>query len=636
MDTGMGSFTENSILLRLLRFVEEMGRRRVWRTAFAYAAVVFVLLQVGEIVLPAFQAPDWALKVLVVTSLLGFPVVLCLAWVFDITAHGIRVTDTTRAEADSPSGSTLPRLALLAVTLSCVGGLGWWTVRDSILGPPQGATPASQGSLLSAGLEEEAMTVRSLAVLPLDDFSEGEGGAYFTAGLHEELVSQISQLTSARVVSRTSVVQYDRSGKTMPAVAQDLGVDAVVEGSVFRSGNRVRITVQLIHGPSDTHLWAESYEGTTDDAISLQREVAQAIATAIQGELFGEDSGPGSTTRVASNPRAQDEYMKGRYEQAKGTPEGLNSAVQYYQSALEEDSSFAAAFAGLAGAQILLEMQSEELTSPEELMDGEVLQSLGKALQLDRESPEAHAVFLTLREAMGSDVPLELPQGVTIILDSTAILNQDVAREAREFGRQLNRVVIEGNRAREMAWDPAKRVAGARRLASASHFEEAEASLQGILDEEPETGEAWDALEQIRTLQGDFHGVAQVRHDRLAHFPEDSLGQASLQQLEVSLSREGAAGFWSWRLEELDGREMGGEDISPVEMARALVGVGRHDEAIPYLEEALASRDKNLLMLWTDPGWDVLRNDPRFREILRELRRVGEAQGFPKPKWPSP
>jgi TolB-like protein len=661
MDTGTGSLTHNSILLRLLRFVEEMGRRRVWRTALAYAAVVFVLLQLGEIVLPAFHAPDWALKVLVVTSLLGFPVVLCLAWVFDITSRGIQVTDASERAPDSPSSGALPglgpqrlglqrlglqrlglqrlglpRLALLAVTLSLVGGLGWRTVRDTIFNPPQGTTPASQGSLLAAGLEEEAMTVSSLAVLPLDDFSEGEGGAYFTAGLHEELVSQISRLTSARVVSRTSVVQYDRSGKAMPAVAQELGVDGVVEGSVFRSGNRVRITVQLIHGPSDTHLWAESYEGTTDDAIALQREVAQAIARAIQAELFGDGSGPGSPTRVASKPRAQDEYMKGRYEQAKGTPEGLSSAVHHYQSAVEEDSSFAAAYAGLASAQILMEVQSEDFHSPEGLMDGEILHSLGRALQLDRESPEAQAVYLTLREAVGGDFSLEFPQGVAIILDSTAILNYEVAEEATEFGRQLNRVVIETNRIREVTQDPTKRIAGARRLASASHFDEAEASLQRVVDERPETAEAWDALEQIRAMQGDFEGAVRVRRERLSRLPEDSLELASLQDLQRKLSSEGSEGYWSWRLAELNAGLEGGEEVSPVELARALVGVGRPDDALPYLEQALEDRDRNLLMLWTDPGWDVLRNDPRFRGILRELRSLGGTRGFPKPGWPSP
>lgn len=299
METGTGSIAQPTTSSKVLRFAGEMGRRRVWRTALAYAAVVFVLLQMGEIVFPAFGAPDWALRVLVVSSFLGFPVVLCLAWVFDITAHGIEFTDRSKEEGSNGAGRSLPRLALLAVTLSIVGGLGWRTVQDTIRAE-SGTLPAGVGDdLLPVGSEEERMAVRSLAILPLDDFSETEGGEYFTAGLHEELVSQISQIPNTRVVSRTSVVQFDRSGKAMPAIAAELGVDGVLEGSVFRSGNRVRITVQLIHGPSDTHIWANSYEGTTEDPIAFQREVAETIAAEIQAALFGETDPAPKPMRVA-------------------------------------------------------------------------------------------------------------------------------------------------------------------------------------------------------------------------------------------------------------------------------------------------------------------------------------------------
>ncbi|MFO8174335.1 MAG: hypothetical protein R6T96_08620 [Longimicrobiales bacterium] len=452
----------------LFRLLEEMGRRRVWRTALAYAAVCFVLLQLGEILFPVFDAPDWALRVLVVSCFLGFPLVLCLSWVFDLTAQGIRITRSCHGDVGSV-GRTLPRLGLLAVTLTVIGGVGWWTVAESIQGTAaEPMVPASEDASLAAISEGAAPTVRSLAVLPLDDFSEEEGGAYFTAGLHEELISQLSRSTTARVVSRTTVAQYDRSGKTMPTVAEELGVDGVVEGSVFRSGDRVRITLQLIHGPSDTHLWAESYEGTTEDAIALQRQVAEAMAEAIQPELFGpEESAAGS--RMASTARAREEYLKGRYDQFKGTPEGLRSALRHFRNALEDDSSFAPAHAGMAGAQFLLGFHSDPEDEREEEPEEGAVQSLERALSLDERSPEAQAVLIHMREAMSELGEIRVSGKIAVALDSGTVLEPSVAMEASEFGDLLQRVAPQAWRNADLeAQRPAGEAVSSLEMARAS------------------------------------------------------------------------------------------------------------------------------------------------------------------------
>lgn len=510
---GTESIAQETISSKVLGFAGEMGRRRVWRTALAYGAVVFVLLQMGEIVFPAFGAPDWSLRVLVVSSFLGFPVVLCLAWVFDITAHGVRITDPSGNGNEYVTNRTLPRLTLLAVTLSIVGGLGWWTVQDTIRAGAGSSPAGAGGALLPAGLDEDrGVAIRSLAILPLDDFSETEGGEYFTAGLHEELVSQISQIPDTRVVSRTSVVQFDRSGKAMPAIAEELGVEGVLEGSVFRSGNRVRITVQLIHGPSDTHLWANSYEGTTDDAIAFQREIAETIASEIQAELFGQ-----------AEPAPKPERLAG-------------------SSGVEEDSSFTAAQADLAEVRFHIGVQSA-------------------------------------------------------------------------------------------SQDPGQRVAGARRLAAGSHYKEAEEALWEVVRVAPEHLEAWTELEQLVALHGDFQRVVEVRRERLTQELGDEADWESLQRLEEGIN-QGEEGFWSWKISEMEKLAVEGVEASPVEMARAFVGIGRVDDAYPYLEAAVVQGDRNLLTLWTDPGWDALRADPRFREIQRQLRESSTRWKIPIPDWP--
>lgn len=517
---GPGFTADHTFTSRVFHFAAELGRRRVWRTAIAYAAVVFVLLQLGEIVFPVFGAPDWALRLLVVTCFLAFPVVVCLAWVFDFTEGGIKKTLGVPHTDDGPlgAGRALPRLALLTITLAIMGGLGWWTVQEAIVG--EAPAPVDIGPAMSAAAPTGPVVVRALAVLPLDDFSEEEGGEYFTAGLHEELVSQLSQAEVARVLSRTSVVQYDRSGKTMPAIARDLGVEAVVEGSVFRAGNRVRITVQLIHGPTDTHLWANSYEGTIEDAIALQREVAQAIA----GEI---------------------------------------------RTALSEGRAEVVAAPSVAG-------------------------NMGRA---EEDSSATHAPRETSPARFGVAPRPESPDGVV---------------------------------------PPERLISGARRLAAASHFQEAESMLREVAREAggQASVEAWNALEQIRAIQGDFQGVVELRHDRLARGPSDSRDSVSLAALQALIRERGEAGYWAWKAGDLEGQVGRGKKVSPVEMARACVGVGDLDAAFPHLEAALAEGDRNLVTLWTDPAWDRLRPDPRFRDLLTRVRRSVSGRGFLFPESP--
>ena len=551
MHTGQGFTADQTFSTRLFQFAAELGRRRVWRTALAYGAGVFVLLQLGEIVFQAFEAPDWAIRVLVVFCFLGFPVVLCLAWVFDITPGGIRKTLGVVHDGGRRfgSGAALPRIALLAVTFATMGGLGWWTFQDAIGTGDQAASPGGTGATLAAATPEVPPTIRSMAVLPLDDFSEEEGGEYFTAGLHEEIVSQLSQAGETRVLSRTSVVQYDRSGKTMPTIAQDLGVDAVVEGSVFRSGDRVRVTVQLIHGPTDTHLWANSYEGTLEDAIAFQRDVSQTIAAEIRAELAGTEADVPPSPQVAKVVAVPDEYRKGRHDEGVGTPEALASAMKHYRKVLDDDSSFTPARAGMATIQLRLDSRPD---------------ASGEAVSADR------------------------------------------------------------------------LIAGARRLAVASHYREAEGILRELALEPDSLAsrEAWRALEEVKAIQGDFDGVIEVQVERLSRGLSDAHDSLSLLTLQSQVRERGEEGYWGWKLAELEERARGGDEVSPVEMARAHVGVGDPEGAIPYLELAVEREDVKLVTLWTDPAWDFLRQDHRYREILTRVRKSVSRGGHPLPDRP--
>ena len=262
---------------KLEYFWAELRRRHVVRVAVAYAAVAFVVLQLSEIILPAFSA-EWALRLVVVFTTLGFPVVVALAWVFDLTEQGIQVTASADADEahEVPFTSLVPRLALLSITLLAVGGVGSWWLRTGVEAPT--VIPVGDGPTVIPVIYDPDEPIRSLAVLPLQNFSDGNEQDYFAAGMHEALIERLSRLPAIRVVSRTSMSRYAMSDKTMPEIARELNVEGIVEGSVLRAEDEVRITVQLIHGPSDTHVWSQTYDRSFSGVLALQSEVAEAIA----------------------------------------------------------------------------------------------------------------------------------------------------------------------------------------------------------------------------------------------------------------------------------------------------------------------------------------------------------------------
>jgi TolB-like protein len=494
----------------LASFVAELRRRHVFRVAVGYAAFAFVVLQLGEIVLPAFFN-EWALQMVVVFAVLGFPVVMVLAWVFDITSEGIRVTAAVDDDGDHFPASTtgvLSRMAILTVTLLAAGGVGsWWVL--STVGATDELTTISGPSVIPVAYNVDE-PIRSLAVLPLQNFSEDPGQDYFAAGMHEALLERLSQLPEVRVVSRTSVAQYATTDKTVPEIARELGVEGIVEGSVLRAGEEVRITVQLIHGASDTHIWAQSYQRNFSDILSLQSEVASAIAEEIRGELSVDGTPMLGYTRVSAVSEANAAFMKARFEQSRETAEGLLAAVEHYSDAVEADPDFAGAYAGLAGAELMLGMsQASDLS--ESLGRARVIAL--KAFEIDPELSEAHDVLALIDEHLGDASlgplsgrdPLELTHEVQIlrksapgdtrpgVVDENSITvisvdpslatnsgefrldSESILENVTQMGRQLRaasaRWATRGGRMASM--DPRRLVSAAQRLRDGGHIDEA-------------------------------------------------------------------------------------------------------------------------------------------------------------------
>ncbi|MGD2217408.1 MAG: hypothetical protein PVJ64_11645, partial [Gemmatimonadales bacterium] len=465
-----------------------------------------------------------------------------------------------------------------------------------------------------------AAPISSLAVLPLQDFSEERGQEYFAAGLHEALVHELSQIEALRVVSRTTVARYAGSSMSMPEIAEELSVQGIVEGSVLRAGDRVRITVQLIHGASDTHLWSSSYERELRDVIALQSEVAQAIAREIRAELTPEEETRLSSLRTV-NPEAHEAYLRGRFEQAKGTPEGFESAIRFYEEAVQIDSTFAPAFTGLAGSQLLLEM-SDTTLAVGELQ--EAIEAAQRAIVLDSASSEAMAVLAGVNIHLGEAADSLGNLQVKVSLDSLQAPSPEWLARHTELGRQMEMVSVARRpvRAEPVALD--RYVMTARRLTAAGEYETATEILGRVLDRYPSEAAAWDALEQVYVARGDYQEAAAVRRERLAHTAAEAAELAELErqaaELERAVAERGDQGYWEWQALHFAQLEEQDEPFSQVDYAAALVALGDYDGALERLRRAYAARDPRLLSLRSEPVWDPVRPDPRFRELQRRIR----------------
>ncbi len=628
-------------------FLAELRRRHVFRVAVGYAAVAFVVLQLSEIVLPAFSA-EWALQLVVVFVVLGFPVVMVLAWVFDITTDGIRVTAALEHDvADSPSTGTLPRLALMTVTLLAVGGVGSWWILNTVQGTDAVTTALGPSVFPAAYDPDEA--IRSLAVLPLENFSENAEQDYFAAGMHEALIERLSQLPEIRVVSRTTVARYAATGQTIPEIAQELGVEGVVEGSVFRAEDQVRITVQLIHGASDTHIWARSYERSFSDVLALQSEVASAIAEEIKGELSTDGGTPMLSSASGSEvPAANEAFMRARFVQSDETAEGLLAALDHYSEAVEADPTFAAAYAGLASTELMLGMSQGSGRDPTEFLARARVFAL-KAFEIDPELPEAHDILALIddqvgRELFGLRPGLDAPEPMTevrlsgdsitlISVDPQVASSSDFGRDSAQIlesftqvGRQL-RAAVAGwatGSERRASMDPSRLVSAAQQLKAAGRTDEALEILEEVCERTPEHREAWDALGLLYASTGQYEQLLDMRRMWVDHGGGDA---ESVDQLEERLRTDGAEGYWTWRLGVLRERASGGENVSPVYLAAAQAALGDTEGSLASLRDAVRVRDQRLTSLRTDPFWDVMRSDPRFASLLRGIRNQRPGRG---------
>ncbi len=326
------------------RLIRELRRRHVFRVAIAYAVVGWALIEVGSTIIPALHLSDSLTTAIVVLVLLGFPVAVVLAWAFEMTPEGVRLTEPeTSAEARAPEqhrhvGRKLD-FVIIAVLAVAVAALLW---RQFVMQPDVVKPDAATIAAAAASAE------KSIAVLPFENLSADKDNAYFADGIQDEILTGLAKIGQLKVISRTSTKSYGSRPDNIPQIAKELGVANILEGSVQKVGDRVRINVQLISADTDSHLWAETYDRTLEDVFAVQSEVAQKIASSLRATLT-QDERATLTRKPTDNPAAYDAYLRGLALDAQGFELSIaRKATLAYAEAVRLDPDFALAWSQVA------------------------------------------------------------------------------------------------------------------------------------------------------------------------------------------------------------------------------------------------------------------------------------------------
>ncbi len=597
-----------------MSFFSELKRRNVFRVAVAYAVASWLLLQVTDIIVPILELPASAPKLILLIIAIGFIPVVIFAWAFELTPDGIK-RESEIDPAQSVTHHTAKKLDYVTIALLiAVAGLVAFNrfspgERETESKRGQSPFPSVESSVAEGEAGKKALTPFpdeiSIAVLPFVNMSADADNEYFSDGISEELMNVLVKVPTLRVASRTSAFSFKGKDTPIPEIARALKVNNILEGSVRKSGQRVRITAQLIDVSTDKHLWSETYDRELTDIFDIQAEISSAIVSALKVALKVEDQQAVShAQQLTDNAEAYELYLRGRYLWRKRGEENLREAVKLFEQAITLDPNFARAHEALASTwDVMTAWSSQPITETVPL----ATISARRALELDPTLSEAHAVLADTALLQG-DYP-EIIRHYEI-----ALKNEPKNAQTRQWyaeimaslgflrtGLQLNREALE--------LDPASPVVNF----NAVWISVVNKDFDRAYEHFPA---ARDMLVAKRFDPSIAEFLSRVSQEELQHYIDayaDGIGQRYMDCIAVASGkgREQTAAEQNSQVESLAS--------NPPAHIRCLIHMGRVDEAMDLLEQLVRSDITNVAEAWY-PGEHstVMRQSPRFREILNE------------------
>jgi TolB-like protein/Tfp pilus assembly protein PilF len=577
-------------------FFGELKRRNVYKVAVAYAVVGWLLIQVATQVFPFLDIPNWAIRLVILLTALGFPIALIIAWAFELTPEGIRRTEDADAAGQRSRGGIWMALVVIAAALSLgLFFLGRYSARNATPRPSETAT---------------AVSGKSIAVLPLVNESGDPKDEYFSDGLSEELIAALAQISGLKVIGRSSSFRFKDRTEEPKMIGEKLGVTTLLEGTVRKQGDRVRIVAELINAADGIEVWTRTFDRELKDIFAVQQEIARAVAESLKVTLLGGDvrSVQGS---APSNAEAHNAYLQGHFYLVRRNVEDFRKAIGYYDQAIRLDPEYALAYAERAEAWTIL----GDLTGQRPMAYTKARSDAEKAVSIAPALAEARAALGFIRcfvDWKFADGLSELKRAKELS-PTNPTANDLLARIIVYMGR-FDEAERQARQAVEL--DPLSTVTHgnlARVLFYAGKLDEADAAARKAAELQP-TGAAnhrWQVL--IAAQRGD--GEAALREAELEPDP-------GFRRFELALAHyaRGDRPAADAALADLiaNAREGFAYQIAEVYALR-----GEKDEAFKWLQIAFDDRDAGMLGLLVDPLLRGLHDDARYKNLLAKLGLPG-------------
>src|SRR5437870_2691245 len=579
-------------------FFAELKRRNVYKVAIAYAVVAWLLIQAASIFLPAFNAPQWAMQIVILILVVGFPIALAFSWAFEITPEGIKRESEVTAD-ESITHHTGRKIVALTIVLAVVAtGLLIFQFVRARSTSPSAATISN----------------KSIAVLPFDNLSGDPQNAYFSEGVQDEILTRLAKIAELKVISRTSTQRFKSAPNDLRQIAQQLGVANILEGSVQKANNQVRVNVQLINALTDAHLWADTYDRKLTDIFAVETEIAKAVADVLQAKLTGSEQHV-IAARPTANAEAHQLYLKGRFFWNKRTGSDLKKSIDYFEQAIAADPNYALGYAGVADAYVFL--PGYTAGAPGDYYP-KAKAAAKKALELDETLAEAHttlALAIWYYDFDFKQANREFQRAIE--------LNPNYATGHQQYGNntlsalgRFDDAIAEGKRAVEL--DPLSLVINADLCMNyyyARHHDEAIEQLRKTLEMDPGYYYAHLVLGQVLDAKG-ARDAAIVECQKARALNDDPFVLGLLGHAYASSGNKSEALKILEQLKEVSRQRY----VSMYSFAIVYLALDDKPEALRWLEQSYQDR------AGADIGWirvdsllDPLRGDPRFEALAEKI-----------------
>ena len=577
-------------------FFGELKRRNVYKVAVAYAIVGWLLVQIATQVFPFLEIPTWVIRLVIALVAIGFPIALIVAWAFEITPEGIKRTEVADAQGEHSHRGAWIYIAAVAVALSLsLFFIGRYTAREN-RGTPGADLPA-----------------KSIAVLPFDNLSRDPDNAFFAEGVQDEILTRLAKVADLKVIARTSTQKFKSSPENLSEIAKQLGVLNILEGSVQKATDQVRVNVQLINATTNAHLWAEIYDRKLTDIFAVESDIAKTIADTLQAKLTGTERSAMSHAPT-EDPVAHELYLKGRHFWGlRG--DNLPRAIEFYNQAIARDPNYALAYAGLGETYILLPYY---LGADPKDARAKARAATLKALELNPNLAEAHNAMGKIAYTVDVDLQRALRehQRAIELSPNLASAHHWISNGPLSGLGRLDEAIAEGERSVEL--DPLSAinlVDLADTYLYARRFKEADAVIKKALKIDPGFAYAHWIYGILLQVNGDLEG-ARTQYATARARENDAQAIALRAQLGAKMGRREEAVQALATLEELGKRQY----VEAYYRALLYISLGQKDQAVSALEQSYAERDgDDIGVIKVDPLLDSLHGDPRFEALVQKV-----------------